>query len=539
MGRERKKSAATPSGPKKANRKSDGPKKKAAHDRENSQSPAPAAGARGGAAASSSAAQRPQVVQPVAEPMNRGPSNDDQERAVVNPSAVGDAHQTMINVFGASGDPLEIVLHPAPVLTAADDKQLVVKVSGVMMQIAAARKVSRWRVVVFDTDTDQMMNDDGNAEGFFLSSATIPLIDLIGDPPRRTLGFYVVDAGVHPHFPGGVVVKSRLCFAELFVPNPRVFRQHPQAFYASLSVPRPPKAVYASPTGGLLGSADVEKFLCSADRAAQPTCLSLAYLGGPGDPNGRKVHYARINDLTVRQSRGYTLGSLTLNTQNTEYIPRSILSSEDTAILFRGWDTSCCTLEKLHLTGPLPASLLEQLARNCPPGLRELELSWLAEIGPGPGNWSSRDTMPAIYQPEPAIYQPEFVTFLKSFAHLLFALPVSVEKIAHVSIDNDGNSLNDRAPSSSNHIDTFPLSAIPASVLEDVASAFAHLENLEILDLSLGKRLLQAIAAKMSCDANFLPALKVCGSGVIANARPGVELRTDNFWSVRETVGLV
>ena len=434
-----------------------------------------------------------------------------------------------VNVYAASGEPLSIVVSvtPAAPRTEVDNEQSAVKVEEVMRQIAAARKGSRWtQVVVYDTDADQMIvQGDGEEEGspFFPISATIPIEDLVGDAPKRTLGFYVVDAGVvNPHFPGGNFVKSRLVFdGEVIYP------------LGDLCTRPACTASYAA----------VDMFLRSAEHSAKPTPLDLAYVGtepgpggsGPEDSPGRNVHYASINDLAVRQSRGFALRSLTLNTQNTPYKARSMLSDEEAGTLFCDWGTSNCTIEKLHLHGPLPPALLEQLAKNIPPTLQELEISWLSGIGPGVKNWSARELciedMEAMLNihSKPVIYRPQFVKFLTAFAKLVSMLPASIKKVAHVSIDDDGNTSKEV----SGDIDGWPEAATRTAALERVANSFRKLENLEVLDLDLGTGLTKTIAAKMSNDAHYLPSLKTCGSIEIANARPGVELKTSNFWSVK------
>ena len=424
-----------------------------------------------------------------------------------------------VDVYSASGDPLTISIVDS-MLTA--DGQAV-KVIELMKHIAQERKTSRWGVVLYDTETPEPDGSEANDGGgggedlpFFQITATIPLADLCGELPKRDLGFYIVPIGVSPHFSGEAVTRGKLCIEGRISVTEYIY-----------------SAQYSA---GFGTNTSVGQFLRHETNSAKPTLLDLAYIGDVfrgEDITATRKNCAAINDLAVRQSRGYTLHSLALNTGlfvNNPYFALD-MPSEYAAALCRDWGAPGCTLEKLHVHGPLPLPLLQKLAENCPPELQELEISWLTSLGGLGANppWAR----PGVPTPDHATH---FLGFVKAFGKLITALPSrSIRKIVLLSLDDDG----DIDPTYVfPEVDAYTAEQVPASALEEFANAFGHLEHLEVLHLGniLGHRLRQAVAQRAAADADYLPALQTSCSVQIAGARAGVELEKGPQWCHIEVV---
>ena len=427
-----------------------------------------------------------------------------------------------VDVYSASGDPLTISIVDS-MLTA--DGQAV-KVIELMKHIAQERKTSRWGVVLYDTETPESPggNEANGGEDlpFFEITATIPLADLCGEVPKRDLGFYILPIGVSPHFSGEAVTMGKLCLQ-------RIAGTGVDVQYAGFTG-----------TGVDVTKTRVCQFLRDGTNSVKPTLLDLAYIHGFRGRDIRAIRKdcAAINDLAVRQSRGYTLRSLALDTGigfDSLNLPNDSdslnLLNEYAEALCRDWGTPDCTLEKLHVHGPLPLPLLQKLAENCPPELQELEISWLTSLGGLGANppWAR----PGVPTPDHATH---FLGFVKAFGKLITALPSrSIRKIVLLSLDDDG----DIDPTYVfPEVDAYTAEQVPASALEEFANAFGHLEHLEVLHLGniLGHRLRQAVAQRAAADADYLPALQTSCSVQIAGARAGVELEKGPQWCHIEVV---
>ena len=439
--------------------------------------------------------------------------------------------------YGASGDPLTIPIVDSMLTADGHD----VKVAELMKHIAQERKTSRWGVVLYDTETPESPggNEANGGEDlpFFEITATIPLADLCGEVPKRDLGFYILPIGVSPHFSGEAVTMGKLCLQ-------RIAGTGVDVQYAGFTG-----------TGVDVTKTRVCQFLRDGTNSVKPTLLDLAYIHGFRGRDIRAIRKdcAAINDLAVRQSRGYTLRSLALDTGigfDSLNLPNDSdslnLLNEYAEALCRDWGTPDCTLEKLHVHGPLPRPLLQQLAEKCPPAMQELEISWLTPMytyeyaGDARARnlvgyyenhfadiWASRSSSPASAR------AADFLGFVKAFGKLISALPSrSIRKIVFLSMDcGDGDAVID-PPSVSQEVDAFTAEQVPTSALDDFASAFGHLEHLEVLHLGniLGSRLRQAVAKRVAAEPDYLPALEESCSVHIAGARAGVKLEEGPQW---------